>query len=262
MKTPTYRLLAEDEPAPFAIEHEHGASPFFLTCDHGGRHLPRKLGDLGLPAAEFERHIAWDIGAAAVTRLLGDALDAFAICQIYSRLVIDSNRDPSVESSIVTLSELTEIPGNRDLSPAERTARVREILEPYHQRIEAELDRRQAAGRPTVLIAMHSFTPVFKGVARPWQIGVLYNRDARFAHALKALLEAEGDLTVGDNEPYAVSDLTDYSIPVHGEHRHLPYVEIEIRQDLIAEQAGQQAWASRLARLLPEAWRCLSATPA
>ena len=94
-----------------------------------------------------------------------DALDAFAISQIYSRLVIDSNRDPSVESSIVTLSELTEIPGNRDLSPAERAARAREILEPYHQRIEAELDRRQAAGRPTVLIAMHSFTPVFKGVA-------------------------------------------------------------------------------------------------
>ena len=259
MTAPQYRLLAEDEPPPFAIEHEHGASPFVLTCDHGGRRLPRKLGDLGLPPAEFERHIAWDIGAAAVTNLLADALDAYAISQIYSRLVIDSNRDPSVESSIVTLSELTEIPGNRDLGPAERAARVREILEPYHRRIEAELDRRQAAGRPTVLIAMHSFTPVFKGVARPWQIGVLYHRDARFAHALKALLEAEGDLTVGDNEPYAVGDLTDYTIPVHGERRAIPHVEIEIRQDLIADPAGQRAWADRLARLLPVAWRRLSA---
>jgi predicted N-formylglutamate amidohydrolase len=258
MTTPAYKLLAADEPAPFAIEHEGDASPFFLTCDHGGRRLPRKLGDLGLPAAEFERHIAWDIGAAAVTRLLGDALDAFAISQIYSRLVIDSNRDPSVESSIVTLSELTEIPGNRDLSPAERTARAEEILKPYHDRIVAELDRRQAAGRRTVLIAMHSFTPVFKGIARPWQIGVLYHRDARFAHALKALLEAEGDLTVGDNEPYAVGDLTDYTIPVHGERRAIPHVEIEIRQDLIAHPAGQRAWADRLARLLPEAWRRLS----
>ena len=255
-------LLAEDEPLPFAIEHESGASLFFLTCDHGGRRLPRKLGDLGLPQAEFERHIAWDIGAAAVTSHLADALDAFAIRQIYSRLVIDANRDPTVESSIVTLSELTEIPGNRGLSESQRAARVREILVPYHDRIVAELDRRQAAGRPTVLIAMHSFTPVFKGIARPWQIGVLYNRDPRFAHALKALLEAEGDLTVGDNEPYEVGDLTDYTIPVHGERRGIPHVEIEIRQDLIADAPGQRAWADRLARLLPEAWRRLAAAAA
>jgi predicted N-formylglutamate amidohydrolase len=255
-------LLAEDEPLPFAIEHERGASPFFLTCDHGGRRLPRKLGDLGLPPAELERHIAWDIGAAAVMSHLADSLDAFAIRQIYSRLVIDANRDPSVESSIVTVSELTEIPGNRDLSESQRAARVREILAPYHDRIVAELDRRQTAGRPTVLIAMHSFTPVFKGVPRPWQIGVLYNRDPGFAHALKALLEAEGDLTVGDNEPYAVADLTDYTIPVHGERRGIPHVEIEIRQDLIAETPGQRAWADRLARLLPEAWRQLAAAAA
>lgn len=255
-------LLAEDEPLPYVVEHERGASPFFLTCDHGGKLLPRKLGDLGLPAFELERHIAWDIGAAAVTSLLADALDAFAIRQVYSRLVIDANRDPSVESSIVEVSELTEIPGNRDLGDAERAARAREILTPYHDRIVAELDRRQAAGRPTVLIAMHSFTPVFKGVARPWQIGMLYNRDPRFAHALKALLEAEGDLTVGDNEPYAVGDLTDYTIPVHGERRGIPHVEIEIRQDLIAAAPGQRAWADRLARLLPEAWRRMSAAAA
>ncbi len=256
------RLLEPDEPPVFRVEREQGASPFFLTCDHGGRRLPRRLGDLGLPASELERHIAWDIGASAVTSLLAAALDAFAIHQTYSRLAIDCNRDPSVETSIVTVSELTEIPGNRGLSAEARRMRAAEIFEPYHRRITAELETRKAGERPTVLIAMHSFTPVFKGVARPWHVGVLYNRDPRFAHALKALLEAEGDLVVGDNEPYAISDLSDYTIPVHGERRGLPHVEIEIRQDLIAETAGQRAWADRLARLLPEAWRRFPAAAA
>jgi predicted N-formylglutamate amidohydrolase len=223
------------------------------VCDHGGRRLPRRLGDLGLPEAELQRHIAWDIGISATTHILAEALDAFAIHQAYSRLVIDCNRDPGVETSIVTLSELTEIPGNHGLSQADRRAREQEIFWPYHRRITTALDRRGAAGRKTVFIAMHSFTPVYKGVARPWHVGMLYNRDSRFAHALQGLLEGEGDLVVGDNEPYAVSDLTDYSIPVHGERRGLPHVEIEIRQDLIAAPEGQRAWALRLARLLPEA---------
>jgi predicted N-formylglutamate amidohydrolase len=256
------RLLSETDPPVVTVENEPGASPFFLACDHGGRRLPASLDDLGLASSEFERHIAWDIGASAVSSLLARALDAIAIQQNYSRLVIDCNRDPAVETSIVTVSELTEIPGNRDLDADARRARVEEIFWPYHRRITAELDRRAAAGRPTVFIAMHSFTPVFKSVARPWHVGVLYNRDARFARALKALLESEGDLVVGDNEPYAVSDLTDYTIPVHGERRGLAHVEIEIRQDLIAGPAGQRAWAQRLARLLPEAWGRLSAAAA
>jgi len=251
------KLLTDDDPAVFTIEHERGKSPFFITVDHGGRRLPKQLGNLGLTEAELRRHIAWDIGAGAVSRQLGDALGAFTIHQTYSRLVIDCNRDPSVAASIVTVSESTEIPGNRNLGQAEREARAREILWPYHRRIVEALDRRKAAGLPTVLIAMHSFTPVFKGVARPWQVGVLYNRDSRFAHVVKAVLEAEGDLVVGDNEPYAVGDATDYTIPVHGERRHLPHVEIEIRQDLIAEEPGQRSWAKRLAHVLPEAYRRL-----
>ena len=259
MDPTTGKLLSDDEPPVLKVEHEQGASPFFLTCDHGGRRLPRRLGDLGLPGSELRRHIAWDIGASAVTSLLADALDAVAIHQIYSRLAIDCNRDPDVATSIVTVSELTEVPGNRGLSAAERKARELEIFWPYHRRVSAVLDRRLATGQPTVFIAVHSFTPVFKGMARPWHVGVLYNRDGRFAHALKALLEAEGDLVVGDNQPYAVSDLTDYSIPVHGEKRGLLHVEIEIRQDLIAEPAGQRAWAGRLARLLPAAWGKLAA---
>jgi predicted N-formylglutamate amidohydrolase len=258
MDAMTTRLLDPEEPPVFRVEREEGTAPFFFTCDHGGRRLPRRLGDLGLPESELLRHIAWDIGAGAVTSLLAESLDAFAIHQTYSRLVIDCNRDPGVETSIAQVSELTEIPGNRDLSEAARKAREAEIFWPYHGRITAELDRRATEGRPTVFVAMHSFTPVFKGVARPWHVGVLYNRDPRFALALKAGLEGEGDLTVGDNQPYAISDLTDYTIPVHGEHRHLPHVEIEIRQDLITEPAGQRAWAVRLARLLPQALTSLS----
>jgi predicted N-formylglutamate amidohydrolase len=258
MESNSDKLLAADEPAVFTIEREQGVSPFLVTVDHGGRRLPRKLGKLGLPDNELLRHIAWDIGAGAVAHRLSQLLDAWTIHQTYSRLVIDCNRDPSVDTSILTVSESTEIPGNRNLSVAERKARAEEILWPYQRRIAKALDERKAANRPTVLIAMHSFTPVFKGVARPWHVGVLYNRDPRFAMIMKSLFEAEGDLVVGDNEPYAVGDASDYTIPVHGERRGLAHVEFEIRQDLIAEEAGQRQWAERLARLLPLAYEQLT----
>ena len=146
---------------------------------------------------------------------------------------------PGSETSIVELSELTAVPGNIGLSKPEIEARVREIFQPYHDRIAGELDRRRQAGRPTVLIAMHSFTPIFDAVARPWHVGVLYNRDPRFARLLIDLLRCEQGLMVGDNEPYRVTDASDYAIPIHGEQRKLPHVEIEIRQDLIADEAGQ-----------------------
>lgn len=247
-------LLDPDEPDPVTLDNEPGRSIFFLTCDHGGRAIPRRLGRLGVAEPETFRHIAWDIGIAAVGRNLSARLDAALIVQSYSRLVIDCNRDPSVPSSIPEISENTAIPGNHRLSAADRAARVEAVFRPYHDRIAATLDRRQAKRRTAVLVALHSFTPVFKGVARPWHVGVLYHRDPRLAHPLLGLLRAEGDLTVGDNEPYRVTDQTDYTVPVHGERRGLAHVEIEIRQDLIAEPSGQAAWAERLARLLPAAY--------
>ncbi len=247
-------LLDPDEPDPVAFDNEAGPSIFFLTCDHAGRAIPRRLGRLGLPETETWRHIAWDIGIGAVGERLSGLLDAACIRQTYSRLVIDCNRDPAVPSSIPEISETTEIPGNRGLSAAARAARIDSVFEPYHDRIAAALDRRAAAGRATALIALHSFTPVFKGTARPWHAAVLFNRDPRLAHALAALLRAERGLVIGENEPYAVSDQTDYTVPVHGERRGLPHVEIEIRQDLIAGPAGQAIWAERLARLLPAAF--------
>ena len=246
-------LLEHDEPAPVRVLRPAGNSDFVLATDHAGRAIPRRLGTLGLAASELERHIAWDIGIAGVTAHLSDALDATAVMQMYSRLVIDCNRGHGVDSSIPTISETTEIPGNRDLSRAERTARQREIFAPYHGRIRAVLDAREQARRRTVLIAMHSFTPVYKGAHRPMQVGILYNRDPRLSRILLEVLHAEGDLIVGDNAPYAVSDTTDYTIPMHGERRGIPHVEIEIRQDLIGDEADQAAWAMRLARLLSAA---------
>jgi predicted N-formylglutamate amidohydrolase len=246
-------MLDPDEPEPLTFDNEGGRSVFFLTCDHAGRAIPRRLDSLGLPEHETQRHIAWDIGIGAVGRQLSGLLDAAVVLQTYSRLVIDCNRDPKVPSSIPEISETTEIPGNRGLTVTARAARINEIFRPYHDSIAAALDRRAAAGRASALVALHSFTPVFKGVARPWHAAVLYNRDARLAHCLFELLNAEG-LVVGDNEPYAVTDLTDYTVPVHGERRGLPHVEIEIRQDQIDDPAGQTAWAERLARLLPEAY--------
>ena len=244
-------LTFADEP-PVHESNPAGISPFLLTCDHYGRRLPKQLGDLGLPGSELTRHIAWDIGIAGVAERLATLLDAHLVAQRYSRLVIDCNRPPEVASSIPLLSEATVIPGNEGLSPEARAIRRREIFDPYHQRIDAIIDRRLHERRPTVLVAVHSFTPVYAGVARPWHIGTLYHRDKTLPRLLLKALRAEGDLVVGDNEPYAVSDLTDYTIPVHGEARGLINTGIEIRQDLIADPSGQHAWADRLARILSE----------
>jgi predicted N-formylglutamate amidohydrolase len=254
---PPCRLLAEDEPAPVTVRNENGRSPFLIVVDHASNRLPRALDGLGVSKADCARHIGWDIGIAAVSRLLAEAIDATLIEQNYSRLVIDCNRAPGLESSIPPVSELTAIPGNIGLSEEHKEARRREIFQPYHDRIAAELDRRREAALPAALVAMHSFTPVFMGESRAWHAGVLYNRDSRLAGVLLALMRGEEGLIVGDNAPYSVSDLTDYTIPVHGEGRGLPHVEIEIRQDLIEDETGQRAWAARFAQWLTQAYRRL-----
>lgn len=250
-------LLARDEIAPVTVHNEGGRSPLLLIADHAGKLIPRALGDLGVSETERARHIGWDIGIAGVSRHLADTLDATLIQQNYSRLVIDCNRPPGVPSSIPEISEVTPVPGNVGISDADKAARVREIFQPYHDRIKAELDRRQHSGQPAVLIAMHSFTPVYKGETRPWHIGLLYNRDVRLSQRLLALLQKEPGLVVGDQEPYKVSDVHDYAVPVYGEQGGLHHTAIEIRQDLIADERGQKEWAALLARLLPQACRDL-----
>jgi predicted N-formylglutamate amidohydrolase len=250
---PVPPLLAPDEPAAFEVIEDQQRSPFLITCDHAGKRLPRALGSLGLPESELGRHIAWDLGAAQVARLLARKLGAFAILQTYSRLAIDCNRPLGVPSSIPLISESTAIPGNQGLSQAEADERARSIFQPYHSRILSEFERRAKAAQPSVLIAMHSFTPTFMGVSRPWHAGMLYNRDQRLARALIELLGRDRELVVGDNQPYSVSDLTDYGVVEYGEKRGIAHVEIEIRQDLLSDEAGQETWAERFANLLPEA---------
>ena len=249
----TKPLLAPDEPHPVRILRPEGASDLLLAVDHAGRLIPRALGTLGLDESERGRHIAWDIGIAAVTEELAALLDATAVLQVYSRLVIDCNRAPGHPTSIPAVSELTAIPGNEALTDHARAARRQAIFEPYHAALIALIDRRLTGGQRTVLVAMHSFTPVFKSVARAVEVGVLYHRETRLSRLMLELLRAEGDLVVGANEPYAITDDSDYTVPVHGEGRGLDHVEIEIRQDLIADPAGQSAWAHRMARLLREA---------
>jgi predicted N-formylglutamate amidohydrolase len=248
-------LLQPGDPPPFAIENAGGASPIVFACDHAGRAVPRRLGDLGLPEDELGRHIGWDIGIFGVTTRLAKSLDAVHLYQPYSRLVIDCNRRPGHPQSIAPASDGTPVPGNRSVSSEERARRESEILHPYQRAIGRVLDEREAAGRASALFAMHSCTPQLRvnGSPRPWEIGVLADRDWRVGDALVAIFEAETDFCVGRNQPYVVNAEADYTVPVHGEERGLPYAEIEIRQDLIETEDGQERWAALLAGIFPRA---------
>ncbi|MCB1990017.1 MAG: N-formylglutamate amidohydrolase [Geminicoccaceae bacterium] len=236
-------MLDPDEPAPFVLENTGGGSPWLLTCEHGGRRLPRALGDLGLPAAAFERHIAWDIGALGVARSLARALDAELVHQPYSRLVVDCNRPPTRPSFIPEISEATVIPGNLGLAPEARLAREKAIWRPFQDAVA------EAVGGRAGLLAIHSFTPVYKEQVRPWQLGFLHARAERLALDLQRWFAAEAQIEAALNEPYCV-DADDYTIPVHGDARGRPAVLVEIRQDLIADAAGQGEWVDRLAPML------------
>jgi predicted N-formylglutamate amidohydrolase len=245
-------LLAQDEPAPFEVVEGRADSPYIILCDHAESRLPRALGSLGLSDRDLERHIAWDIGAGALARRLAAALNGWLILQNYSRLVIDCNRPLTSPESIVERTEDSAIPGNQGVSREQAKLRARSIFEPYHARVRRELDARAAQGKPSTLIFVHTFTPTFRGVARPWHVGVLYHRDTRLARPLLAALRREPSLRIGDNQPYSASALTDYGMIEHGERRGLPHVELEVRQDLLDDAQGQQSWAERLARLLKE----------
>jgi predicted N-formylglutamate amidohydrolase len=243
-------MLEADEPAPVEVVGGGGRSPFLLVCDHAGRLLPRALGTLGLSPQALQSHIAWDIGAAGVARRLSALLDAELVLQRYSRLAIDCNRPLSAADSIAEQSGGVAIAGNRGLTREQAAARANALFEPYHAQVRGLLDARAARQEPAWLVSVHSFTPELLGAVRPWHTGVLYHRDTRLARPMLELLRLEAELVVGDNEPYAASELGDFSIIEHGERRGLPYVELEIRQDLIGDEDGQAAWAARFARLL------------
>jgi predicted N-formylglutamate amidohydrolase len=245
-------LLGPGDPPPAIVTNPGGASPILLIGDHAGRRIPQALAGLGVPAEAMDLHIAWDIGVAALGERLAQSLDACFVRQTYSRLVIDCNRRPGEDSSIPAISDGVEIPGNAGLSPAEAVARQAEIYQPYQDAIAAELDRRQAAGRATLLVSLHSFTPVFQGDVRPWRMGVLHRGDSALSDRMLALLRRDLGEEAGDNQPYRMDEV-DNTIPLHADARGLDYLELEVRQDLIADPAGQTEAASLIAALLREA---------
>ncbi len=231
-------MLTDREPPPFTIENPDGASPIVLACDHASNLVPRGLKGLGLVERDLHRHIAWDQGAAEVTRGLSERLDATAVLSGYSRLVIDCNRSPGHETSIPEKSDGTEVPGNIGIDDDEREARRRALFDPYHEALDRTLDRARERGRAPVLIAVHSFTPVMAGKARPWQISILWGYDPRVPVPLLAALRARGDLVVGDNEPYSGRKGQGHTIRVHGARRGIAHALIEMRADEVSDSDG------------------------
>ena len=227
--------------------NETGSSTYVLVCEHASNYIPREYGGLGLPPQDLERHIAWDIGAAALAQQLSSLLDAPLFVSGYSRLLIDCNRPPLAPTSIPVRSEATEIPGNRDLDEAERERRAAAYFWPFQTRIARALDERAAAGRPTALLGIHSFTPIFLGVQRPWHVGVLWNDDARLPVPLLEELRADAALVVGDNEPYSARASYEYTLRAHAGARHLPHCSLEVRQDLMDTPDKARQWGRRLA---------------
>ena len=249
------RLLGAGDPEPVEVVRPAGTSPFFLTCEHAGRAFPARLGTLGLAGPDLARHIAWDIGAAGVARALSARLDATLVLQRYSRLVVDCNRAPGAADFVVEVSEDTVIPGNQGLSEAAIDARAVEIFHPYHDCIHDLLEARATAGRLTVAVSVHTCTPVYRGVHRPWHIGVMYEHDDRLARGMLVVLSEEGEeagLEVGDNQPYCMTSDKDYSMPRHGQGRGILHVGFEIRQDLVESEPAQREWAERMERVLRE----------
>jgi predicted N-formylglutamate amidohydrolase len=245
-------LLARDEASPVIVENAGASSPFLLLGDHAGRTIPRALGDLGVPQDDLERHIAWDIGVAGLGARLAEALGATFIRQRYSRLVIDCNREPGRTDAIPAVSDGTAIPGNAELTADDRRARHAAIAAPYHAAIAAELDARAERVQQTVLISLHSFTPTMEAFVRPWRFGVLHAEDSPYSRRVLAQLRSKFGDEVGDNLPYRMDEV-DFTVPFHARPRGLDYLELEVRQDIITEAAGQMAVARLLERLLAEA---------
>ena len=240
-----------NESAYQAYNDQRPARLLFL-CDHASNAVPAELDLLGLSDADFARHIAYDIGAAELTRRLADLWDAPALLARWSRLVVDLNRGGDDPTVVMKLSDGRIIPGNRDLDRDGITDRIARFHAPYHTAIEALIRDAAGAGIVPILVSVHSFTPLWRGEKRPWHTGILWDRDGRLALPLLERLRREGDIVVGDNEPYS-GELENDTLYRHGTMNGLPHVLIEVRQDLIADKAGVEHWAARLKQALQDA---------
>lgn len=247
-------LLGAGDPAPFEIVNAGGrGAPLVLLCDHACNAIPAALGTLGLGPEQLAEHIAWDIGAAAVARRLSALFDVPLVLSGYSRLVIDCNRQLHDPTSIAAVSDAVAVPGNTDVSAHEARARADACFHPYHGAIRDVLASRAGEREQIALVPIHSFTPVFGGFRRPWEIGVLWDEDGRLAVPFIDALEARGDVSVGDNEPYSARENFGYSIEEHGARERRPHMIVEIRQDLIADADGCETWSGIVAEALGSA---------
>lgn len=235
---------------PVRVTNRQGASPFVLVCEHASNFIPARFGTLGLDNSELSRHIAWDPGALPVAQIMAQSLDAVLVHSGVSRLVVDCNRPLDAPDLIPAISEATVIPGNADLSPADRELRIALAWRPFHDALDAVIEERLARGVEVRLVSIHSFTPVFCGKSRPWQIGIIHDDDSRLASPLLAALKKEAGLNVGENEPYSPADRVYFTHELHARSRGLACAMIEIRNDEIGDEAGQRRWASLLASTL------------
>lgn len=237
----------------FRTVNARGAAPMIFICDHASNRVPPEIGDLGIDAAEMQRHIAWDIGAAAVTEILAQRFDAPALFATVSRLVIDCNRNWSDPSLIPEISDGTTIPANRGIGEAEKRRRWDAYHQAYHAAIDAAIEAKLQAGQRPTVVAIHSMTPAMKGVLRPWQIALCSHDERRLTDCVLSALRRESGIVVGDNEPYNLDPREDYSIPHHAMRRGLPHLQVEFRQDEIESRPGQARWAAIFATAIEAA---------
>ncbi|WP_246130868.1 N-formylglutamate amidohydrolase [Nitrospirillum pindoramense] len=243
-------FLAPDEPPAVTVVNPNGAAPVVLLCEHASRRVPTRLANLGVSAADMERHIAWDIGAEAVTRALARRLDAPAVVAGYSRLVVDLNRPLDSPTLMPVVSDGTPILANQTLTETERQARLDALFHPFHAAVRACVDAKRAAGQVPAILSIHSFTPVMDGFQRPWHLGVLWDQDGRLPLPLLDLLRTLPGVVVGDNVPYSGRDGHGYTLKTHSTQPGLPGVLIEVRQDLIGDADGVERWSTLLAQAL------------
>jgi predicted N-formylglutamate amidohydrolase len=238
--------LEPDRAYAYEILNPQGRAPVLLVCDHASRAFPEHLGTLGVAEPDTFEHIAWDIGAAEVTRGLSRRLDATAVLCRWSRLVVDCNRRLSDPTAFIEISDGIPVPGNASISVEDREWRVKEIWESYHAAIDGILDQRVTDKTCPIFLSIHSFTPLLGDIARPWHVGVLWDQDDRVAVPVLESLRSVDGLHVGDNEPYSGRHPTDYTLHAHAGSRGLPYLGFEIRQDLLATQGGIEYWVGLL----------------
>lgn len=246
------RLLSDTDGDPVSETNIGGRSEILLICEHASRRLPAALGSLGLSTDALHAHIAWDPGALAVAQIMSRQLDAALVFQNFSRLAYDCNRPPEAPDAMPAKSEIYDIPGNAGLSLAERQARTEAIYLPFKAAIAARITERKLQARETVLVTIHSFTPVYRGVARDVEIGILHDRDSRLADKMLERAEATGRYRVRRNEPYGPADGVTHTLKQHGLANGLLNVMIEVRNDLIRDEAGQEVVAGFLAGLIRE----------